>query len=105
MFAIVVAGGRQEKVAPGAFVVVDRLEAEPGAEVTFDKVLLVETDAGGIVSGEALRGWSDGHRRGRGSDQGQEDPGVQDEAPEAVQAHQRSPQPGLTRVRVTSINV
>ena len=45
MFAIVEAGGRQEKVEPGAVVVVDRLEAEPGAEITFDKVLLVETTA------------------------------------------------------------
>ena|SRR6186997_2102205 len=52
MYAIVEAGGRQEKVAPGAFVVVDRLEAEPGAEVTFDKVLLLETEAGGIVAGK-----------------------------------------------------
>ena len=52
MFAIVEAGGRQEKVAPGAFVVIDRLEAEPGAEVTFDKVLLIETEAGGFVSGK-----------------------------------------------------
>ena len=52
MYAIVEAGGRQEKVAPGAFVVVDRLEAEPGTEVTFDKVLLVETEAGSLVTGK-----------------------------------------------------
>jgi large subunit ribosomal protein L21 len=51
MYAIVEAGGRQEKVVPGAFVVVDRLQAEPGAEVTFDRVLLVETDAG-VVAGK-----------------------------------------------------
>ena len=49
MFAIVEAGGRQEKVAPGVVVVVDRLDAEPGAEITFDKVLLVETDDGDVV--------------------------------------------------------
>lgn len=52
MFAIVEAGGRQEKVAPGALVVVDRLEAEPGSEVTFDRVLLVETDGGDVVTGQ-----------------------------------------------------
>lgn len=52
MFAIVEAGGRQEKVAPGALVIVDRLDAEPGSEVTFDKVLLVETDGGGLVTGQ-----------------------------------------------------
>lgn len=51
MFAIVQAGGRQEKVAPGALVVVDRLEAEPGAEVTFEKVLLIGTDGGEFVAG------------------------------------------------------
>jgi large subunit ribosomal protein L21 len=50
MFAIVEAGGRQEKVSPGVVVVVDRLAADPGAEVTFDKVLLVEHD-GQIVTG------------------------------------------------------
>jgi large subunit ribosomal protein L21 len=51
MFAIVDAGGRQEKVQPGLLVTVDRLDAAPGAEVTFDKVLLVETEAGDIVTG------------------------------------------------------
>jgi large subunit ribosomal protein L21 len=51
MFAIVEAGGRQERVALGALVVVDRLDVEPGSEVTFDKVLLLETD-GGLVAGK-----------------------------------------------------
>ena len=50
MFAIVEAGGRQEKVQPGAVVVVDKLVAEPGATVTFDKVLLVEND-GTVTTG------------------------------------------------------
>jgi large subunit ribosomal protein L21 len=50
MFAIVEAGGRQEKVTEGAVVIVDRLAADTGAEVTFDKVLIVET-AGGVVVG------------------------------------------------------
>ena len=52
MFAIVVAGGRQEKVEPGALVTVDRLDVEPGAEVTFDKVLFVETEGGELVAGK-----------------------------------------------------
>ena len=51
MFAIVEAGGRQEKVVPGEIVVVDRLEAEAGAAVTFDRVLLVELADGSIVAG------------------------------------------------------
>ncbi|MEO7191223.1 MAG: 50S ribosomal protein L21 [Vicinamibacterales bacterium] len=52
MFAIVEAGGRQEKVALGALVVVDHLDAEPGTEVTFDKVLFLETDGGALVTGQ-----------------------------------------------------
>ena len=51
MFAIVEAGGRQEKVAPGGVVVVDRLDLEPGVEYTFEKVLLIENDGGDILSG------------------------------------------------------
>lgn len=51
MFAIVEAGGRQEKVEPGVVVTVDRLDGEPGAEVTFDRVLLIETEGGGIMTG------------------------------------------------------
>ena len=51
MFAIVEAGGRQEKVAPGGVVVVDRLDLEPGVEYTFEKVLLIENDGGDILTG------------------------------------------------------
>ena len=51
MFAIVEAGGRQEKVEPGVVVTVDRFDGEPGAEVTFDRVLLVQTEAGGVMTG------------------------------------------------------
>lgn len=51
MFAIVQAGGRQEKVVPGTVVVVDRVEIEPGAAFTFDKVLLVEKGDGGVILG------------------------------------------------------
>lgn len=52
MFAIVQAGGRQEKVTPGAVVIVDRLDAEPGSEITFNRVLLVENEGGELVAGE-----------------------------------------------------
>ena len=51
MFAIVEAGGRQEKVAPGALVIVDHLEVPAGAEVKFDKVLLAEAPDGSFVAG------------------------------------------------------
>jgi len=51
MFAIVEAGGRQEKVQPGDVVRVDRMDVEQGAEITLDKVLLVETDDGQVLTG------------------------------------------------------
>ena len=51
MFAIVETGGRQEKVTPGLVMLVDRLDAEPGAEVTFNRVLLVENAGGQVVAG------------------------------------------------------
>ena len=51
MFAIVEAGGRQEKVEPGAVVVIDRIEAAVGSEIRFDKVLLVENADGQVVAG------------------------------------------------------
>jgi large subunit ribosomal protein L21 len=51
MFAIVEAGGRQAKVLPGQIVVVDRLAVDPGENVTFDRVLLVETTDGEVLTG------------------------------------------------------
>ena len=51
MFAIIQARGRQIKVSPGAVVEVDGTAGEPGANFTFEQVLLVEGDAGDIVAG------------------------------------------------------
>ena len=42
MYAIVRAGGRQEKVAVGDVLEIDRLDAEPGASVTLPVLLLVD---------------------------------------------------------------
>ena len=42
MYAIVKAGGRQEKVAVGDTVIVDRIDAATGATVSFPALLLVE---------------------------------------------------------------
>ncbi len=64
VYAIVKAGGRQEKVAVGDIVVVDRLKAEPGATVQLPALLLVDgekvtsdaaTLAGVTVSAEVVR--------------------------------------------------
>ncbi len=50
VYAIVKAGGRQEKVAVGDVVVVDKLAAEVGQTVELQPVLLVDGDQ---VSGQA----------------------------------------------------
>jgi large subunit ribosomal protein L21 len=50
VFAIIDTGGHQVRVEPGAVVTVARLAGETGAEVTFDKVLLVAKDGGEILA-------------------------------------------------------
>jgi len=52
MYAIIQTGGKQYKVAVGDEVLVEKLEAEEGAEVSFD-VLLMEAD-GKVKVGKPL---------------------------------------------------
>ncbi|MBD3690196.1 50S ribosomal protein L21 [Nanchangia anserum] len=63
VYAIVKAGGRQEKVSVGDVVVVDKLDAEAGDSVSFAPVMIVDGDqvvsdpaalADKTVSGEVL---------------------------------------------------
>ncbi len=51
MYAIVQTGGRQVRVVPGGTAIVDGTAGEPGAELTFPQVLLVERDGGEVVAG------------------------------------------------------
>lgn len=44
MYAIIETGGKQFRVAQGDVVRVEKLDAEVGADVTFDRVLLVAND-------------------------------------------------------------
>ncbi|MCW1060841.1 bL21 family ribosomal protein, partial [Streptococcus anginosus] len=44
MYAIVKAGGRQEKVSVGTVVVVDRMEGEVGDTVELEPIMLVDGD-------------------------------------------------------------
>ena len=70
MYAIIQARGRQIKVSLGAVIEVDGTAGEPGAECTFEHVLLVEKDAGDIVAGApfvadaSVIGVVDGESRG-----------------------------------------
>ncbi len=41
MYAVLETGGKQYRVAPGDLLEVDRLEAEAGKPITFDRVLFV----------------------------------------------------------------
>ncbi|HZH93944.1 MAG TPA: 50S ribosomal protein L21 [Tissierellaceae bacterium] len=46
MYAIIETGGKQYKVQEGDVVFVEKLNAEEGDAVNFDKVLLMSTDSG-----------------------------------------------------------
>jgi large subunit ribosomal protein L21 len=70
VYAIIQAGGRQIKVAPGATVELDGKAAEAGKEVTFDQVLFLAKDGGELlagapfVAGAKVLGVVDGESRG-----------------------------------------
>ena len=53
MYAVMSSGGKQYRVEPGTTLNVERLAAEPGASVTFDRVLLV-ADGDEILVGTPL---------------------------------------------------
>ncbi len=65
MFAVFQSGGKQHRVAEGDVVQLELIQAEPGDEVVFDKVLMVANGdtvnvgepyvKGGTVTGEVLR--------------------------------------------------
>ena len=64
MFAVIQTGGKQYKVADGDTIIIEKLDAEAGAKVSFDDVLLCGKDGdvkvgaplvkGASVSGEVL---------------------------------------------------
>jgi large subunit ribosomal protein L21 len=70
VFAIIQSGGRQVKVSPGETIVVDRIDVEPGQEVSIDQVLVLEKDGGEILAGSPfvanvkVLGVIDGEARG-----------------------------------------
>jgi len=69
MYAVVDSGGKQYRVEPGRTLVLDRLDTEAGATVTFDRVLLIGDDDGvtvgtPTVSGASVRGTVLEHGRG-----------------------------------------
>lgn len=53
MYAVIETGGKQYKVQEGDVVFIEKLEAEDGAEVTFDKVLAVSSE-GNVTFGKPM---------------------------------------------------
>jgi len=51
VFAIIESGGRQVKVTPGSIINVNRIDAQPGDEVSIDRVLFLEKDGGEVFAG------------------------------------------------------
>jgi len=56
MYAVIRTGGKQERVAEGDTLNVEKLGVDEGAEVTFEPVLLVDGDT--VLAGSALAGAS-----------------------------------------------
>ncbi|MBQ4093925.1 MAG: 50S ribosomal protein L21 [Oscillospiraceae bacterium] len=46
MYAVIETGGKQYKVEQGSVIYVEKLNAEANAEITFDKVLMVDGKVG-----------------------------------------------------------
>ncbi|MCE4370994.1 50S ribosomal protein L21 [Xanthomonas hortorum] len=57
MYAVLVTGGKQYRVAQGETLRVEKLEVEAGDEIKFDTVLMLG-DSDGIKLGDALKGAS-----------------------------------------------
>ena len=69
MYAVVSSGGKQYRVEPGSTLIVERLAADPGASITFDRVLLVgdgdQVRVGTpVVAGASVRATVLGEERG-----------------------------------------
>jgi len=55
MYAVILTGGKQYRIAQGDTLRVEKLEAETGSEITFDNILLLG-NSDGIKVGPALNG-------------------------------------------------
>ncbi len=58
MQAIIVTGGKQYKVAQGDTLFIEKLEAEAGAEITFDQVLAILNEDKAIFGAPTVEGAS-----------------------------------------------
>jgi large subunit ribosomal protein L21 len=51
MFAVIETGGKQYRVQPGDVLQVESLAGDPGASITFDKVVAIGNDSGELLAG------------------------------------------------------
>jgi large subunit ribosomal protein L21 len=69
MYAVIRAGGKQYKVASGDVIEVDRIQADEGAEVAFEPLMLVDGDSlkarPSELDGTSVKGRVVGHMRGK----------------------------------------
>ncbi len=56
MYAIIETGGKQYRVTPGQRLQVEKLDFEPGSQLTFDKVLMVCHDDGVTLGSPLVEG-------------------------------------------------
>jgi large subunit ribosomal protein L21 len=56
MYAVIRTGGKQYRVREGTRLAVEKLDAEPGATIEFDQVLLVSDDSGVRIGAPYLTG-------------------------------------------------
>jgi len=55
-YAVIRTGGKQYRVTPDAVLTVERLEAEPGATITFREVLALGSDGGLTIGAPTVPG-------------------------------------------------
>ena len=56
MYAVIISGGKQHRVTEGEVLRVEKLQAEAGSSVDFDKVLLVANDEDVKIGAPAVEG-------------------------------------------------
>ena len=56
MYAVIKTGGKQYRVQPGDTIVVEKIDAEPGASVSFAEVLMLGGDKGVTVGAPVVDG-------------------------------------------------
>ena len=71
MYAVIRSGGKQYRVSAGDSILLERLDAPEGSELTLDEVLLLEADGGEVtvgtptVPGASVSASVEQHLRGR----------------------------------------